>query len=73
MHGISYVGINMPTQACGRQWEFYFALTGLEEDIGDIIPRALPWAGLFCPCRAEDGFAIAALGFASCPGFAGMT
>jgi len=29
--GITYVGINMPTQACGRQSKFYFALTGLEE------------------------------------------
>jgi len=34
---------------------FYVALTGLERNIGDIIPRAMPWAGLFCPCRAEDG------------------
>jgi len=39
MHGITYVGINMPTQVWGRQPTFYFALTGLEEDIGDIIPR----------------------------------
>jgi len=45
----------MSTQAWGRQPTFYVALTGLEENIGDIIPRALPWAGLFCPCRAEDG------------------
>jgi hypothetical protein len=33
-------------------------LQGLKKILGDIIPRALPWAGLFCPF-AEDGFAIA--------------
>ena len=54
----------------------YVALTGLEENIGDIIPRTslcLPWAVLFCPFRAEDGFAIVALRFASCAALAGMT
>jgi len=41
----------------GRQSKFYFALSGLEWNIGDIwLPRAalrLPWAVIFCPYRAK--------------------
>ena len=85
MHGITYVGNNMPARAWGRQPTFYVALTGLEENIGDIIPRALPWAGLFCPYRSkvdscEDRHGQNKLrawpalpGFASCRAFVGVT